>query len=565
MNKMRVLSLVATLVAAANATRVIHSNVLPQVNTTGDIMDAHDGTYNQWTTDGPWYYYAMGYGTCKQNGEFCHSPCGYGYSWIGVWKSDDMSNGTWTLVREARDDTWPKCTYFRVHTIYNKATKLYVMWVNLNGGGADYAVGTSSTPDGPFTFVHKTNAAFQGGGDFDILVDDDSSAFLIYTATRSGHVMSIDKLSDDYLTSLAAAVPPPPPPPGPYPPMPPAPPGFIGVGQGACRDANMKEPGFWTNEDHPGQSKVAVDLAACEAACAATQGCGGIAYCNDEGTGQGCFGECHIYGDPASKPPSSPASFGITGVSWHYEDSGGGKLPITRVTSEPWWDCYVHGAALAPVQPALRGPVALSVSVGAKAVRSPADEAAATLPVGTLPWMVPPAEAAGVAVRGPSKNNVSSGVFGNEFVEAPAFFKRKGVYYALFGNCCCFCASGSGIGVYTATAPLGPYTYHDNVGCTAPVSDGCGCGMNHRLSNGTQCNSYGKSLTKAQQNFVIQVPDPSSPGSIQYVWTGDMWQSAADGIKAHDLQYWSVLEFDDTVSPPLPKQFVWEDTISFNA
>lgn len=141
--------------------------------------------------------------------------------------------------------------------------------------------------------------------------------------------------------------------------------------------------------------------------------------------------------------PSSPASFGITGVSWHYEDSGGGKLPITRVTSEPWWDCYVHGAALAPVQPALRGPVALSVSVGAKAVRSPADEAAATLPVGTLPWMVPPAEAAGVAVRGPSKNNVSSGVFGNEFVEAPAFFKRKGVYYALFGNCCCFCASGT--------------------------------------------------------------------------------------------------------------------------
>lgn len=50
MNNMRVLSLVATLVAAANTTRVIHSNVLPQVNTTGDIMDAHDGTYNQWTT-----------------------------------------------------------------------------------------------------------------------------------------------------------------------------------------------------------------------------------------------------------------------------------------------------------------------------------------------------------------------------------------------------------------------------------------------------------------------------------------------------------------------------------
>lgn len=168
----------------------------------------------------------MGYGTCKQNGEFCHSPCGYGYSWIGVWKSDDMSNGTWTLVRErkwiwlislfyispalltcAHLMLWPilgtrskrryvakmyllssvstteystptsltfwplfihhispalwsnssavhtlqavlTCVraYFsdgwylqndakkkKRHTIYNKATKLYVMWVNLNG------------------------------------------------------------------------------------------------------------------------------------------------------------------------------------------------------------------------------------------------------------------------------------------------------------------------------------------------------------------------------------------------------------------------------------------------
>ena len=46
------------------------------------------GSYNQWTPGGPWYYYAMGYGTCKQGGDMCHG-CGYGYSWIGVWKSAD--------------------------------------------------------------------------------------------------------------------------------------------------------------------------------------------------------------------------------------------------------------------------------------------------------------------------------------------------------------------------------------------------------------------------------------------------------------------------------------------
>ena len=36
--------------------------------------------------------------------------CGYGYSWIGVWKSDSMKNGTWTLLGEARadDGTWPE-------------------------------------------------------------------------------------------------------------------------------------------------------------------------------------------------------------------------------------------------------------------------------------------------------------------------------------------------------------------------------------------------------------------------------------------------------------------------
>ena len=29
------------------------------------------------------------------------------------------------------------------------------------------------------------------------------------------------------------------------------------------------------------------------------------------------------------------------------------------------------------------------------------------------------------------------GIIGMSFVEAPAIFKRNGVYYALFGNCCC--------------------------------------------------------------------------------------------------------------------------------
>ena len=388
------LLLLPLVLALAAGKSVTISNVAYRHNVTGAIMDAHDGSYNQWTPGGPWYYYAMGYGTCKQGQDLCHSPCGYGYSWIGVWKSPDMSNGSWTLLREARDDSWPRCVYFRVHTVYNAKTEKYVMWANMNGNADkfDYAVGTSDTPEGPFAFVHGINAGRQGaqGGDFDIFVDDDGAGYLIYTAVAGDHTMQVERLTDDYLQST----------------------------------------------------------------------------------------------------------------------------------------------------------------------------------------------------------NVSSGVFGLPFVEAPAMFKRKNVYYALFGNCCCFCGHGSGIGVYTASSPLGPWTYNDNVGCLSNVTlaSGCGCGMNHDLAdddhagglispsavgnNGagvgggvsttssTTCSFYGDSLTKAQQNFVIRIPQPD--GSTQYVWTGDRWQSAPDGIKAHDLQYWSVLKFKDVEGVDIPVQFAWEDEITIS-
>ena len=380
-------------------TPVTISNVDYRRNVTGDIMDAHDGTYNQWTPGGPWYYYAMGYGSCQQGQDLCNGHCGYGYSWIGVWRSPDMSNGSWMLVREARDDTWPDCIYFRVHTVFNAQTMKYVMWANLNGNENDYAVGTSDTPEGPFTFVHGIKAGRIGahGGDFDIFVDDDGAAFLIYTAVSGGHTMAVERLTDDYLRSAATS-------------------------------------------------------------------------------------------------------------------------------------------------------------------------------------------------SGPT--NVSSGVFGIKFVEAPAMFKRKNVYYALFGNCCCFCSKGSGIGVYTASHPLGPWKYHNNVGCLANVTltNGCGCGMDHSFVGGGDsskatdkgaaaaatlsalsgddqsadgtCSFYGDSLTKAQQNFVIQIPQ--ADGSTQYVWTGDRWMSAPDGDKAHDLQYWSVLQFQNVQGIDLPVQFAWQDEITIN-
>jgi hypothetical protein len=97
--------------------------------------------------------------------------------------------------------------------------------------------------------------------------------------------------------------------------------------------------------------------------------------------------------------------------------------------------------------------------------------------------------------------------------EAPVLFKRNGVYYALFGPMCCFCYQGSGIRVYTAPHPLGPYTYQggDDIACYK--NDTSGSSLFERLDDpeptpGQGCLFYADNLlssTRAQQNYVVEV------------------------------------------------------------
>ena len=108
------------------------------------------------------------------------------------------------------------------------------------------------------------------------------------------------------------------------------------------------------------------------------------------------------------------------------------------------------------------------------------------------------------------------------------------MYYALFGECCCFCQFGSGIVVHTAPHPLGPWTTHRNIGCETQPSVGCGCGIWIDQPTAPHVPPYscpnlqGQAVTRAQQNFVIRV---QTPVGEQFLWNGDMWQSAADGVK----------------------------------
>ena len=109
----------------------------------------------------------------------------------------------------------------------------------------------------------------------------------------------------------------------------------------------------------------------------------------------------------------------------------------------------------------------------------------------------------------------NSGFFGAAGVEAPAMFKRQGIYYALFGGCCCYCQDGSGVTVYTASSPLGPY----------------------------QTKNFLGNEGHAQQFNVLRYRSSEGDG-FGYLWQGDRWQSSPDGAKGHDFTYWTPMKFD---------------------
>ena len=64
-------------------------------------------------------------------------------------------------------------------------------------------------------------------------------------------------------------------------------------------------------------------------------------------------------------------------------------------------------------------------------------------------------------------------------------------------------------------------------------------------------------VIKGQNSMIIRIAQAN--GETGYVFVSDLWSSAADNLKSHDIQYWSPpLEFDDTLSPPVikPMSFV---------
>jgi hypothetical protein len=95
-------------------------------------------------------------------------------------------------------------------------------------------------------------------------------------------------------------------------------------------------------------------------------------------------------------------------------------------------------------------------------------------------------------------------------------------------------------------SPLGPWTNSSyDVGCAA-VPNGATPDVRH-------CASF----ATAQQTGVFNVATPT--GNVQ-VWHGDRWQTAPDRLKSHDLQYWGVMKWDDSATPPKLRHLDFQDT-----
>ena len=197
------------------------SNLTPRYDTTGSIIDAHDGTV-RWI-NGEWWMHAAQYGLCHEPARYgCDQTpdhCGFTNAHnVSIWRSPDLSTGSWEFVGQAiQCAQQPNCsTLYRPHMVYNPTTSLYVLLWNYVApfGYAGYGVATSASPAGPFTVRnHEMNitrlcpgpaasapcgTAQGGAGDFDVYVDTDGTAYIIYGAN---YYMSIEQLTPDYVYS----------------------------------------------------------------------------------------------------------------------------------------------------------------------------------------------------------------------------------------------------------------------------------------------------------------------------------------------------------------------------
>lgn len=177
-------------------------------DTNGNAIDAHDGEIQRFGDT--YYLYGTSYGCGYVRLERPTTPwCGF-----KVYSSADLTH--WTdrgyLFDPTTADWQARCdsatlSCYRPHVAYDKATGKYVLWVNTYDNAVDYHVFTGDSPVGPFVEVATPKLVYNGGGDMDLFVDDDGTAYLAHSITGGGNYdIAVEKLDASYTSGAGQAV-----------------------------------------------------------------------------------------------------------------------------------------------------------------------------------------------------------------------------------------------------------------------------------------------------------------------------------------------------------------------
>lgn len=179
----------------------------------GNAIDAHDGEIRRFGDR--YFLYGTSYG-CGFEWQRPGSPfCGF-----RSYSSPDLVH--WTdegPLFAAAGPLWQvRCdgrSYgcYRPHVAFNERTQRYVLWINSYDVGQGYHVFESERPEGPFVEREVPRLAVNGGippgvnnGDHDLFVDEDGTAYLVYTDWRRGGDIVVEELDERWLTGTGRHV-----------------------------------------------------------------------------------------------------------------------------------------------------------------------------------------------------------------------------------------------------------------------------------------------------------------------------------------------------------------------
>jgi hypothetical protein len=180
------------------------------VDTDGNAVDAHDGRLRYFAGRYYWYgtAYRCGYALWDLDGTRPVQPGRHTFCGIAAYSSTDLM--TWRdegLLFDGSAPYWQAACgtgCFSPLVLFDRRRNRYVLWVNALNGQVNYRVLTSASPTGPFTDVKVPSINMpQQGGDYDVFVDRDETAWLAEAIQGS---IVIQKLSSDYTDGVGAAV-----------------------------------------------------------------------------------------------------------------------------------------------------------------------------------------------------------------------------------------------------------------------------------------------------------------------------------------------------------------------